>query len=223
MLGKGSDAGATKDRLDALRESTGLDLKLGIKDLNTDMLVQYLDPLNPSDRITRELKSRFPTAPVLVFDPGTKTLNIAQTVALMKRIERGGSAMPVVMVNGSLVRPLPIGENPDQFVDEDPLFPGETLENGISVKNFIDWSKTSIEVRQFCRILLDRSSLKPQDEPQMAELQKTLEHGLTALRSVYKTTDLEFREQEAAGTLPKLRVKLNGKRPNNPFGSNRTT
>ena len=213
------DPTAPTDRLDALQKATGVELKVSIKDLSVEQLVPYFDPTNPSDRISRELKTRFNSIPVLVFDPGTKNLNVAQTIVAMKRIERGAEPLKIIMVNGSLVRPVAVGSTPDQFVDEDPLFPNQPLEDGVSVGNFIDWSKVPMNVRQFCRLLLETGVVNPRDEARIAELVKTIEHGLTALSSVYKSADLNFREREAEGTLPKLRIPQSGSRKNYPFGN----
>ena len=128
------------------------------------------------------------------------------------------------MVNGSLVRTIPVGELPDQFVDEDPFFPGQALENGVSIGNFIDWSKVPLVCRQFCRHLHDHGTINPLDEARVAELQKTLDHGLTALTSIYKVAAMEFNEREASGDLPKLKIPLNKKNKTNyPFGSNRSS
>ena len=219
LYSKNPDLSATKDRLDALAIETGVDLRLGIKDLSVEQLVPYFDPTNPSDRISRELKTRFNSIPVLVFDPGTKNLNVAQTIVAMKRIERGAEPLKIILVNGSLVRPVAVGSTPDQFVDEDPLFPNQPLEEGVSVNNFIDWSKVPMNVRQFCRLLLETGVVNPRDEARIAELVKTIEHGLTALSSVYKSADLNFRERESEGTLPKLRIPQSGNRKNYPFGN----
>jgi len=222
----GKIAADTTDRLDALRAETGIDLKLGIQDIPLEALVKHFDPFNPTDRLTRELKKRYGTTPVVLFDPGTKTVNVLQTVAYMKRVDRGGTVSKAVLIGAQLVRPMPVGESPDQMVDEDPLFPGESLEEGCSIHNFMDWSKATLAMRQFCRILLEQGSVNPTDEARVAELQKSLEHGLAALQSVYKQADLIFRERESEGTLPQLRVKFGGKHRNDPFnitGRNRTT
>ena len=214
------------ERLAELQRQFGYKPKL--KDVDTASLLGLYAPDKPNDPISVALKERFGTEPVVAFDDDGK-VNVAATVEYASGIEQGFPKTDTVNVNGRLVKLWPVGIKPDVMVEEDPLFPGNPLRNGVSVTNHRNWSKVTQPDRQFCRLVLEQGAIDPSNHEAVLRLLERAQDGDGAkaapnrkLEDAYPEIGLLWREKCKRDELPKLKIEL-GKaaKPQNPFGVKR--
>ena len=204
-------------------------LKTKIEDIDPIELLQYYNPEKSNHPVSIALKKMFGDKNVIVFKPDSKTVDIEETANYMADIEQGLPEQETVLVNNALVRVYPIGQLPNKLVEEDPMFEGKPLIRGRSTVNRINWSYIDKQIRQFCRIIIERNEININDKMAIKELLKICNSNdlpinvIASLREVYPEADLEFREKLNKDELPKLTITLqetDGK-TNNPFNINR--
>ena len=111
-------------------------------------------------------------------------------------------------VDGTLVRIYPVGQIPNQLIEEDPLFSGNPLKRGRSIVNRLNWSNIDEGIRQFCRIVVERNDIDLSDRLAVRELLKLAMRGFASLKDVYPEADLEYRERKESNELPNLQLTI---------------
>jgi hypothetical protein len=227
-------AKATGDDSSRIESLKALGYKTKLKDAPVAELLALYDPAKPSDPITAALRERFGAKAVIAFnDDGT--IAIQDTANYMSDLEQGLPEAESIHVNGALTRLHPIGVKPDNYVDDDPLFPGNPLRHGYSTVNNRNWNPVHPRSRVMCRIIRDRGDINVDDKDAVLRLIEKASGGVTepsllpqsssvpkSLQDAYPEAWMDYREKDQSNDLPKLRVKLGDiKRPNNPFGVNR--
>jgi len=195
-------------------------IKLRLENVDPAELLQHYHPSMVNHPITIALKKRFGSQPIIVFKPDSKQVDIDETANYIADLGQGFPEQETIEVDGTLVRVYPIGQIPNQMIDEDPLFPGQPLKRERSVVNRVNWSNIDEETRKFCRIVVEMDDIDVDDRFAIRELLKLASKGITELRKIYPEADLEYKERKQKDELPKLHLTLeeaNGK-INNPFG-----
>lgn len=211
---------ATNPRLEELKK---LGIKINSSNVPAADLFNLYNPKLKDDPITQELKKRYGEKAVVLFKPGTNQVAVNETIGYVSDLDLGFiTEQETVMVNGELIRPVPIGHIPDQVLDEDPLFPGSPLRNQRSIVNHRDWTNVTHECRQFCRIIVDRNEIDPNDTQSVVNLLKmaTGPNAMDGLIEMWPGVRLAMKELETDGDLPKLKIRP-GLKKNLPFGNNR--
>jgi hypothetical protein len=212
---KAEERGQVDERTAQL-QALGFKVKLG--DLPTEQLLRLYDPAKPSDPVTQALKGRFGSAPLIAFRE-TGEIALQETLDYASGLEQNFPPQETIMVDGALARLYAVGIKPDAMVDEDPLFPGRPLRNGISVVNNRNWSKVDFKTRQLCRIIVNRGDVDPDNRDATLRLVERAQAGFVTLKEVYPEAHLEFRDAERQTKLPSLKISLtDAVKPNNPFG-----
>jgi hypothetical protein len=212
---KAEERGQVDERTAQL-QALGFKVKLG--DLPTEQLLRLYDPAKPSDPVTQALKGRFGSAPLIAFRE-TGEIALQETLDYASGLEQNFPPQETIMVDGALARLYVVGIKPDAMVDEDPLFPGRPLRNGISVVNNRNWSKVDFKTRQLCRIIVNRGDVDPDNRDATLRLVERAQAGFVTLKEVYPEAHLEFRDAERQTKLPSLKISLtDAVKPNNPFG-----
>lgn len=196
-----------------------LGLKVKLEDASPAVLLPLYDPNQPSDPVTTALKKRFGDKPVVAFkEDGTVALE--ESLRNISDIEQGFPEVDAIQVDGKLARLWPVGRRPDTVVEEDPLFPGKPLRSGYSTVNNRNWSKITLDMRQLCRIVVERGEINVENREAVLRLMERASDG--DLGEAYPEAELEFRERKKKDTLPRLKVELGSlTKPNNPFGVRR--
>jgi len=204
-----------------LKQKYGFKLKM--EDIEPSELLEHYHPDKPNHPVTIALKKRFGDKPVIVFKSDSKVVDIDATANYMADLEQGFPEQETVEVDGTLVRVYSIGQIPNEMVDEDPLFEGKPLKRDRSIVNRVNWAGIEYAVRAFCRIIVDRGDVDVNDRFQVKELIQMASKGIPELKKMYPEADLECRELQKKGELPKLVMpmeEMNG-RKQNPFGINK--
>lgn len=217
-------------------ELVALKTKYGIKtkmeDIAPSELLEYYHPEQTSHPVTIALKKRFDDKKIIVFKPDSKMVDIEATANYIADLEQGYPEQDAVESDGVLVRIYPIGQLPNQMVEEDPLFEGKPLKRGRSMVNRVNWENINMPTRQFCRILVNRDDLDVNDRFHVQELMKLASRRQTnvsgdiktevvheELRNLYPEADLEYRELAQRNELPKLMITIEtaNNQKQNPF------
>lgn len=208
----------------AIKEKFGIKFKL--ENIETAELLPYYHPDKPSHPITLALKQRYGNdKAIIAFKPDSKDVAIEETVNYITDIEMGYTEEETIEVDGSLVRLYPVGQMPEQIIEEDPIFVGSPLKRGRSIVNRVNWSGVNLETQQLCRIIVERNEVDVNDKFSIKKLVETAlkPNGIKELKKLFPEAELEFREKKNTGDLPKLRMTLNDitNKKQNPFGINR--
>ena len=223
--GKG-EAGAAEatdnPRMSELKKLFGINPTLKTVD-PSDLFRAYMAD-KPNDPVTVELKRRYGDKPVVAFRPGTKEVAVEETIAYVTDLAQGLPEQTSVYVDGDLTRLYAVGRSPAEMIDEDPLFPGQPLIRGRSTANSINWTEVPLEARQLISIAAVRGEADINNRLNMIELvKKAREGGFKAVKELFPEAALEFNDRKEEGTLPKLKIRVNGGKGNHPFlGRNRT-
>ena len=231
--GQSSKTSLVKDSVDPdlafLKENFGYDIKLD--DISNEQLISMYEPNKLQHPVTRVLKKRYGAKRVIVLDPETGKIDIDATLELMSDADRnilvgGVSGGEPYSLNGVLVRPLAIGEEPVMIVDEDPMFSGHPLRKNYSTQNHVNWKDVGIPERQFCRIVVNRGEINAKEKLSVSRLLELARNGVLAMGEVFPEAYLEYRERKSDDSLPKLKIDLKKvwDKVQNPFniGKNRS-
>lgn len=203
---KNNDALELDPTLIALKNKFGYKIKL--ENIDTADLLPYYKPDKPNSPISIVLKKRYEHKPVIAFNPDSRDVAIEETINYITDLEMGYEEEDTIEVNGSLVRLYPIGKIPNQVIEEDPLFPGKPLKRGRSIVNRINWSAITLDVQQFCRIIVKREEIDVNDKFAVKKLIEMALKGMDELKKTFPEVDLEYRERKKEDNLPKLRLTL---------------
>ena len=203
----------------------GLQKKYGIQVNLEDLDAEELLPLyRPSKKnaIYTVLSKKFGDKAIIAFKPDTTEVALEETLNYIVDIESGLPEEESIEVDGELVRLYPVGQVPNQTVEEDPIYEGVPLKRGRSLENRINWTGVSKEIRQFVRILVDRGEIS-RDRLVLSQL---IKKTLKELKDIYPESYLVFKEMKTKDELPKLVISINdvktaSGRSNNPFGINK--
>jgi len=201
-----------------LKEKFGI--KVRIEDIEPTELLPYYRPEKVSHPITSALRKRFGDKKVIVFKEDSKEIDVEATANYMSDLEQGFPEQDTVeSTDGSLSRLYPIGQVPNQMIEEDPLFPGQPLKRGRSIVNRVNWSAIDKLSRQVCRILVERNDIDPNDRLAVKSLMDSLK-DVVEFAKTYPEAVLDFKERKAKDELPKLTMTLQeaSGTANNPFG-----
>jgi len=219
---RGPKDSAKTDTLDPelveLKKKYGFKLKM--QDVDPAELLTHYHPERPSHPVTQALKKRFGRQNVIIFKPDSKTVDVDETANYMADLEQGYPEQDTVESDGVLVRVYPVGQVPNQMVDEDPLFPGQPLKRERSIINRVNWNNIDEETRKFCRIVVDNDEIDVNNKLEVRQFMRLVSKGIKELASTYPEVDLEYRELKQKDELPKLHLSLeeiNGNGTNNPF------
>jgi hypothetical protein len=219
------DADKASETLDPetayLQQNYGIKGSRKLSDLDPTELIPIYNPAKANSKVTKALKKHFGNQNVIAFKPESKEVAVEETIDYIADLEQGYAEEEAIEVDGQLQRLYPVGVIPNEMVDEDPFFEGEPLKRGRSTVNRINWSNVSEDARQFCRLVVERDEIDPNDKLAVRNFMEIAEKGVEALRKVYSEVDLVYRELKEENNLPSLKLKLNevqNGKTQNPFG-----
>lgn len=191
-------------------------LKPSVSNIPLAKLLSYYDPKNNSiPQVSDQLeKLQAQYGNFIAYKPGTSELAIEEIAGYIEDRKAGFPAQTFIQVGGMPSQLYKVGEAPDVFLDEDPLFSGSPLRRGRSTHNQLDWTKISHEIRTLVRILKERNCKLPNDT---FSLQQFIEQAVDKIANQNPEAFLEWQNRKALGTLPSLKVTPNNNKKQNPF------
>lgn len=194
--------------------------------MTPEELVQSFDPEDISSPVAERLKKLSRNLAFVVYKTG-REVDVERTIILLKEIKGGYDARKTF--EGKRV--YRIGELPDNYAEENPLYPGRPLRpDGSCDQLNRSWQGVPKIVRQFVRFALDyKNGIDVTSPGGRDRAHNVLDMALAAdalekFRTRYPEIAVEFDEAERRNELPNLLIPLGqpvtpGKKggPGDPF------
>lgn len=191
-------------------------------------LVERYNPKDVKNPVGKRLRDLSDGKKCVVFDDNNKVI-VDATVHLLEDIINGMPEILTFFIGG---RPLPIysiGERPDFYVEENPIYPGRPLRsNETCDQTGRSWQGVATDIRQLLSIAIANYELEIKtvsDAHDILDKVLSKDSSIDSLRTRYPEASKEFDEKSKIGQLPLLKIKVGEKgcgRGNDPFGNNTT-
>lgn len=191
---------------------------------NKELLERY-NPKDVKNPVGKRLKDLSNGYPFIVFGNDNKVL-VDASVRLLEDLVNGLPAVATSFVDG---RPLPVygvGNRPDFYVEENPIYPGRILRSNETCDQIgRSWQGVSTDVRQLLYLAIETNELDIKtvsDAHDILDRVLLKDSSIDSFRARYPEASKIFDEKSKIGQLPLLKIKV-GKRGcagNNPFGTN---
>lgn len=178
--------------------------------MTPEELVASFDPEEPNSPVGERLRKISKGEAFLVYIAG-REVDVDRSVSLLKELKAGYP--PRTHFEGKRV--YVVGEIPDNYADENPLYPGRPLRpDGTCDQLNRSWAGVSKIVRQFVHFALDyEDGIDPtgvggRDRAHNALDMALSQDALKKLKDRYPEIAIEFDEAEKQGELPNLLIPL---------------
>ena len=195
-------------------------------------LFESYDPSGETNSAVRDrLKVESDGRRCIAFDPSDSTkILILASVKALRQLKDGLPEQESVYitqsaVNGKILTKLyRIGETPNEFVDENFLYPGKILRDGICDNTGRKLTDVPVEAQQIVYLAITVTNEVTVDDVETAHrILDTLEcdDPVGKAQSRYGKATLRLQELKLLGNEPKLLLRKNGdpNRSNNPFNT----
>jgi hypothetical protein len=182
--------------------------------MTANELVAAYDPSEPDGRVAERLKGMSQNQPFIVFSAG-RTVDVDTTRKLLEELRQGFPARPSISVNGEDKPIYRVGELPDNYAEENPIFVGRPLRpDGTCDQTQRSWEGIPQEVRQMIRLVVTEDLVGGVSLDKAHDLVDLVmgTDPLKILRSRYKKASLKFKELSDTGNLPKLKILLGNRK-----------
>lgn len=175
-------------------------------------LVEAYDPLDGTNPVANEIKRRASEQPCIVFNPDG-TVNVGATVTVIDEIRMGFPARTSFKIGTRSVAIYPVGKRPGMMADENPLYPGRALRpDDTCDQTNRSWKGVPSEARVMARLALQTGEIKIM---QIDDAHRVLDlcvqpDAVNVLHGRFPQASMLYQDLEGKGTLPKLKVELNG-------------
>lgn len=172
-------------------------------------LVECFDPEETDNPVAMRLNSLTKGEPFIVFSSG-RLIDVVTTLKLLLEVKQGYSGVQTISVNGEVKPVYKIGELPDSYAEENPLYAGRPLRpDGTCDQTGRSWAGVDIKIRQFVRVALELGLIKPTIDAAHDVLDRVMQiDSLQKLRNRYQGVSVKFDELEKLGKLPRLQIAL---------------
>lgn len=183
-------------------------------------LIESFDPEDFDSPIGKRLNSISRGERFIVYKNG-RTIDVEQTFKLLQEIKQGFNGRLTVDVNGKVgVKVYKIGELPDNFADENPIFTNRPLRpDGTCDQTGRSWEGIPLNVRQFICLLSKSETINFEMAHNLIDIAVSTD-AFNKLRGRYRKIAVEFDNLESLGNLPRLKITLSQFK-NSPFKDGR--
>jgi hypothetical protein len=199
--------------------------------MTTKQLLEAYNPFDSKNAVGKRLNELSNGKRCIVFTEDGK-VNVEASEKLVDEIKQGYPELDITQVGGIPFQIYRVGDMPDLYADENPIYPGRPLRSG----GFCDqtgrsWEGISDTIRQLLHIAVTTKELDITmlDMAHTAMDKAVSNDAEKIVRSRYPKASLKFDELKKIGKLPVLKVKMgtlksSDSRVNNPFnlGQNKT-
>lgn len=187
-------------------------------------LVEAFDPEEPSSPVAKRLQDISRGEAFIVYDTG-RVINTKVTLDLLLEVKSGYEGRTTIDVNGAIKKVHKIGDLPDSFAEENPLYKNRPLRpDGTCDQTGRSWAGVSLETRQIVYLAVQTGEIKVSIDKAHDVLDMVLSDE-DKLRKRYQKAAVTFDELKGRGQLPSLQVPLGssdeGGGPKGPFDDGR--
>jgi len=183
-------------------------------------LVESFDPEEHTSAIAKRLYEISNGQAFIVFENG-RVVDVDTTMKLLLEIKQGHKGRANIKVNDKIKRVHKIGQLPDNYAVENPLYPRRPLRpDGTCDQTGRSWEGVTLEIMQLVRLAITTGELKVNLEMAHNTLDMAMGEGAEEkLRDRYRDASVLF--DEKPDDRPKLKISLNGNSKGNPLKEGR--
>lgn len=175
-------------------------------------LIKRYDPKDFDSPISKRLNEISNGLPFIVFDDNGNVL-LNETEVVLKDIRNG---LPPIETYFSGNRPLQVyrvGEKPDSYVNENPIYPGRVLRGGdVCDQTGRSWEGISEDIRKLLYIAInDTKEIKVETVQNANDILDRIvskNNKFDSLRCLYPKASKRYDELSKIGNLPLMKIKL---------------
>jgi hypothetical protein len=192
----------------------------------TELLERY-NPRDLKNAIGKRLEEISNGKRCIIFNNNGR-VNTEASEALINDLIDGHEELLNTFVNGIPVLVYRVGERPDSYVDENPIYPGRALRSGENCdQTGRSWNGVSHVARQLLYIARTQTNelkINSLDEAHNALDKAMRDDAEKIIRQRYPKASLKHEELSSLGKLPTLKLKIgeSSSKSNAPFGINKT-
>lgn len=186
-----------------------------------ELLSQY-DPREADNPVGKRLVEISKNQPCVVFnDDGS--VNVEASTNILNEIREGYPSRDTVIVEGIPQPVYRVDERPDQFADENPLYPGRPLRpNGDCDQTSRSWNGVPHKLRVLLHLARTRTGELKVDSVREAStiMDLAVAGDESQIRRFHPEASKLYDELERKGDIPSLKIALggtSGARRNDPF------
>jgi hypothetical protein len=218
--GKGDGSGGGATGFVSERKAYGMTVR--------ELLERY-EPAEPDTPVAKRLKTVCKGHPCIVFtDEGF--VDVERSEAVVMDLKNGFSPQQTVLNGkGIPVRLRNIGDLPDRFFAENPIYPGRALRTGERCDQcHRSWQGVPMEVRQLVRLAVEKNEVDIStiaDVIDLIDLVSGAQISFADLAQRFPQAAMDFDKRKKNNSLPTLQIVTGDfrcdetTRQNNPFGA----
>lgn len=174
-------------------------------------LVEAFDPEDYDNPVGKRLAEISKGQKFLVYSDA-RIVDVDNTFKILMEIKSGFPGRDDIDVGGSVKKVYRLGELPENYADENPLYRDRPLRpDGTCDQLGRSWEGVPLAVRQLVRVAMDLGELNVTHETAHDILDAVLEpDALKKLQKRYRKAAVEFDELAKTGDLPTLKIPLGG-------------
>ena len=185
----------------------------------SEELVKAYDPTEVTNAVAKRLSAISKGEAFVVFESG-RTVDVATTTKLLDEVKQGFQGRGTIWVGGQIKSVYKIGELPDVYAEENPLYPGRVLRpDGTCDQTGRSWDGVPLEVRQIVWLAVNTGELVVTIDTANTTIDTAIRPNypdgspaaLNSLRFRYQKAAMRFEELAKTGDLPKLRIPMNSR------------
>lgn len=173
-------------------------------------LVEAYDPEESENPVGKRLKDISRNEKFIVFANG-RTVDVEATLKLLQELKQGYPGRDSYDLGGDIKEVHRVGDLPDNFVDENPLYRQRPLRpDGTCDQTNRSWNGVPIKVRQLIRVAMDAGALKDISFERVHDIMDMVMDvdAFAKLGKRYPSAVVEFKKLESVGKLPTLKLVL---------------
>ena len=176
--------------------------------MTLEELVGAYDPSDLTSPVASRLSEISKNQNFIVFSMG-REVDVKTTHDLLKELTQGYDGRDSIIVEGEVKKVYPVGYLPDNYADENPLYPGRPLRpDGTCDQTNRSWEGIDQKLRQLVRIAIDNGyRVTRESSHNMLDLLMS-DKPLEEFKKRYSDFVLVYNELEEQQKLPRLKVVL---------------
>lgn len=177
--------------------------------MTLEELVNAYDPTEADSPVAERLAKISHGENFLVYSVG-REVDVKTTLSLLKEVKQGYAGRDKITSNGVLKKVYSIGYLPENYADENPIYPGRPLRpDGTCDQTNRSWEGVDLKLRQLARIAVDRGDIKVTRETSHDVLDLLVGvEPLEAFSRRYADAVIAYDELSEQDKLPRLRIIL---------------
>ena len=183
-------------------------------------LVEAFDPEEPTSSVGKRLSDMSKGKAFIIYESGRK-VDVVNTLKLLLEAKSGYPEVAQLKIGNSVKKVYHIGELPNNFADENPLYVGRPLRpDGTCDQTGRSWEGVSMEVRQLIRLSMDTGELKIDNIDKAHDILDLVVQpdAATLIRFRYQKAAVLF--EEKPDDRPKLKITLDAVESKNGLKGN---